>query len=353
MSTAGQGETSANAVRLLSPAEVALTAAVHAADLVGPTGQFRYGYDPQTGASTPGYNLLRHCALIWAMGEIGRTFERGDVLEAASRAMNWVLTERVHSSPRGSACIFEADKKAKLGGAGLGILALTALSPSLDRPEYRDTATGFGHFIRDMRRRNGSFHNLIDIRTGKTLRKRSAHYTGEALLGLFRLARATGDMEWRDLAVRTIDALAPRDFGVREPSPWFVYALSEMHRETGRHLDYAGRIVRRVLVAPRYRGPNETVPVACALEILASYASRVGGHSGPFPAGVPSFDDVVAHARTDAESVLKNRLPTGAFRHSARNRRVQIDQIQHAASAFFGLHSIGLSGLQQHNNPLD
>lgn len=343
-------------VTALLPGEVALAAAEHMAALVTPSGQFRYAYDARTGAPLPGYNLLRHCGTAWAMAEIAQAFGRADLVETARRAMHWLLDERTQVNRTGAACIVENEGRVKLGGAGLGIVALTQLGDVEGVERRLEIARGLGVFIREMRRRDGDFHHAIDIRSGAVQRLRSDFYTGEALFGLVRLTEATGEPEWRELAESTIATLAGRDYGVAQQSHWMLYAIAELCRATVEPAlaQYAGRIVRAVLDAPEYRKRREATPIACRMEGLGAYVRMLRSGAGETAprglSGLPQPGEVVAHLWTDADLLMNHRLRTGAFRRGIGNTTVQIDYVQHCGSAFLRLHQLGvlpLGGAQE------
>lgn len=324
---------------------VALAAARHLAAQVGESGQFRMGYDPETGRTVPGYNMVRHAAAVWTMAEVAAATGSAEIAEAAGRALDWALARRLHVLPGGAACITEGKGQAKLGTAGLMIAALAAHGGA--GGDGLDTARSLARFVQQMQKRSGDFHNLLDTATGRPVRRRSAHYVGEALLGLLRLARWSGEPEWRALAEEVIRTLSQQKGAGTLHSHWMLYAIAELPEDMGELAGFAGRIVAGLTRDTAYRARQECVPLACRVEARALYLSLLRRAGDPAAA----LRSVEAELRTDAQLLLGLRGPDGSFRKAPGNRLVQIDQLQHAAAAFLRLHELGLPAVPASPTP--
>ena len=176
-------------------------------DNMKPNGQFLYYYDGLTGSEIdfqhpnmtdpPYYNILRHSG-----GTITllRAFElTGDkkYLEGARESIEFFLTVfREHEYQNQYACYPFFNKKSKLGGAGIGLVALLHYFRLSGDPRYRKYIDGLVRHILSRVSESGEmigyfihplFHNGKEIvdpdeKTKKELF--SFYYPGEALLGL-------------------------------------------------------------------------------------------------------------------------------------------------------------------------
>lgn len=77
--------------------------------------------------------------------------------------------------------------EAKLGGAGLALVALGRIERFAPGTTDLDVLRGLGRFIIFMQRPNGSFHSILD-ETGTFTPMESLYYPGEAILGMIHLA---------------------------------------------------------------------------------------------------------------------------------------------------------------------
>ena len=314
---------------------VAATGAQRAAALIKPDG--RFDYRTQDGESLGGYNLLRHCGTAWSIVDIaGQLGGLDQQVAAAARAMGWLVKRRIEPL-NGGLCI-ASNGAAKLGGAGLGMLALTALARVGDRDQHLTTAEGLARFALSLQREDGDFHHKVATGTGDVLDFHSDYYTGEALFGLVQVYRATLDEQYLTPVIRAIQALDRLDYGVKEQSHWMSYAIVALHAVTEETwlVDYAGRIIRNILDRPVYRRRRRSAPTACRVEAFMTYGDmlhRTGGETTG-----PRWDEVMENAALDLVALIGLRLPDGGFIGGYDDPAVQIDYIQHSASAFVGFH---------------
>ncbi|MEM9144658.1 MAG: hypothetical protein AAGC57_00570 [Pseudomonadota bacterium] len=302
------------------------------AGLVAATGTVRYGYHADTGAPLSGQSTIRSVAAAWALAEAGQIFERPDWIAAADWALAGAVSIRGVARPEQALCLTEADGRATLGAAGLGVAAATVLGSEV----WRARAEQLCRFVLEMRRRGGGFVMQIDAQSGAPLPKRSAHYDGEALLGLARLAGA-GHVEAREAAEAAAGHLARRGHGVHDPSAWMVHALAALAEcgEATRHTAYASRIVARIVAAPHYRKTGQTVSIALRLGALGAYLAAWGRAD---PTDAPPVRAIRNHAETDLSLLLASRLPDGAFMLAERDRRVRLDGLLHTLIALTALY---------------
>ena len=205
------------------------------------SGQFTYcvHVDP-TRKINPEYNILRHAGTLYALQ---MAYERSPeestrrvLLRAATflqdRAVApldgkphllavWSRPELNHS---------DQPAQAKLGGAGLGLVALGGMEqiqPGFSRLTER---RGLASFICFMQRDDGSFYSKYFPNTGPDATWTSLYYPGEAALGLLNLYAQDPDERWLHAAAAAMSFLASsqqQSPSVR-PDHWMLLAASKL-----------------------------------------------------------------------------------------------------------------------------
>lgn len=233
-----------------------LQKAVHgsAAYLVGhidSRGQFVYRVNMNPDVRVkPRYNMLRHAGTMYALAMYARRHpERSDavrdVLVRASGFLKhaslggvaghadmlaiWSRPTLTHNNKDGL--------QAKLGGTGLGLVALLSVEQVLPGTTELDVLRKMGRFLCFMQNDDGSFYSKFfpDAR-GRQGEWGSLYYPGEAALGLLMLHERDPSGPWLDAATRAISYLArkraPQETVVADH--WVLLATAELlvkHRE--------------------------------------------------------------------------------------------------------------------------
>ncbi len=181
-----------------------------------PSGRFVYrrhtdsraDYDEKT------YNLLRHAGTIYALAtdyDRSRNEEtRGTLRRAAGYLRTfvapvpnttnvpavWSDPERLgENEPDRPAC-------AKLGGTGLGLVALVSAERICPGTVPLAEARALGRFLLFMQTPDGRFFSKYGRDSGIDREWHSLYYPGEAVLGLLMLHDLDPDPEWLDAAIR-------------------------------------------------------------------------------------------------------------------------------------------------------
>ncbi|HSF63163.1 MAG TPA: hypothetical protein VLA78_02170 [Paracoccaceae bacterium] len=319
----------------------------HLAALVGPRGKFVYAHPAgRPDAPLAGYNMLRHCGTLWFMlRSVNRLALPVDdaLAQAMIRGVGYAAARLESPGWTGAdapALALVTKGAIKLGGIGLALVMLH---------EYRDflAARGLSDSVLPLppeatihaletyaltQVQDGDFLHKRALDTGAVFPFRSDYYTGEALFGLY----ASG----RDLpAAQAVgDALMAQDYGIDIQSHWMAYAACEAADRTRAPLPlvrgYLERLTARIIADPGYRNRRESTPVACRSEALTRFlllADRWHGTPRAFDAAL------VAQARIAAQDNLRLQLEWydgGQFRRGDTSDKVQIDYIQHNATAF-------------------
>jgi len=334
------------------------------------------------------YNLLRHAGTMYALADYYKrkpSKERADLLvRTAGFLGNFIgpLTQagadtrailtfpgRMGSGPRG------ASPFAKLGGSGLGLVALTAVESIIPGTVPLEDLRGLGHFIRFMQTPAGRFYSKYYPDKGYETNWISLYYPGEACLGLLMLYDLDPDPRWLDAAARGLGFLARTRKGARNvpADHWALIATEKLLPKLTEVvdspvsqqdlIDHATQILKVVLSQQKtkWRDPDligsffndaRTTPAATRLEgILAALRF--------LPENMPELRTRLEHASEIGvaflvrhqirEGALKGGIPRAAhpLRKSKKNKafnkrvgEVRIDYVQHALSAMMGYQEL-------------
>jgi hypothetical protein len=323
----------------------------HLARLIQHNGRFIYAHEAgDITATHDGYNLLRHCGTLWfmarAVNELADPAMDPELIKALALSASyignkmkptpWAATDRPSLALVGNGAV-------KLGGLGLALLALAeamkikTLQPLLDQA----LPFGTGETITRLRQYaldeidGDDFHHKRDFATGKLLRFRSDYYTGEAIFGLLTTGPAPDEL------IRVITALMRRGYGWSEQSHWMAYAACEAIERSvvseALGAAYLTGLIEAILGDVGYRQRRQSTPIACRTEALGRALLLSITRLGLLSA------ELLARMRTHTTENLAMQLDwyaNGQFWKGDDDRKVQIDYIQHNATAF--LHRVKL-----------
>ena len=315
----------------------------HLSRIVLPAGRFIYAHEAgDTDQRHDGYNLLRHCGTLWfmarAVNEACPTAS-DTVLDAIARATGFLgrkLEPTPWAQPDHPSLALVGKGMVKLGGIGLGLLALsdvgriTALNGKLpDLPFSLDeTVARMSRYALDEIDGDDFRHKRI-LATGEVTTFRSDYYTGEAIFGLLMAGSTDADL------VRVTNSLMRRGYGWAQQSHWMAYAACEaVERDLvpkALGATYLTGLMEATLGDAFYRFRRQSTPIACRTEAL----TRVLLMARRLP-GLLS-QDLLAQVRAHAAENLTLQLDwykDGQFSQGDGTNRVQIDYIQHNATAF-------------------
>ncbi|MFZ1348679.1 MAG: hypothetical protein WAT35_13770 [Tabrizicola sp.] len=323
----------------------------HLSRITLPGGRFIYAHEAgDTDQRHDGYNLLRHCGTLWfmarAVNESGAAAS-DTVLDAVRRATGFVgrkLEPAPWARPDQPSLALVGKGMVKLGGLGLGLLALSevgriaALDGRLtDLPFSLDeTVARMCRYALDEIDGSDFRHKRV-LATGEVTTFRSDYYTGEAIFGLLLTGSADAEL------TRVTTSLMQRGYGWAQQSHWMAYAACEaVERDVvpkALGATYLTGLMEAILGDTLYRYRRQSTPIACRSEAL----TRVLLLARRLPDLLSA--DLLARMRTHAAENLALQLDwykDGQFRQGDGTQRVQIDYIQHNATAF--LHWAELEG---------
>ncbi|MEM8575976.1 MAG: hypothetical protein AAGF48_15295 [Pseudomonadota bacterium] len=189
----------------------------------------------------PRYNWLRHAGTLYALAEYYERYGGEDVLAVIANGVECMRRDCLVPLPKFPGClavwtrpdaqVTEELECAKLGGAGLALVAmsrLARLNPNLVNMEEQ---RGLARFILAMQKPDGSFYSkYIPSTGGLSDTWTSLYYPGEAALGLVSLYQLDNDALWVKAARNALIFLAKSRAGSkRVPADhWALIATEEV-----------------------------------------------------------------------------------------------------------------------------
>ena len=184
-----------------------------------PSGRFVYIRHniAETTYDTVDYNALRHAGTLYAMYQCERYRQDTTLRAIRLRASHYFIknfiekidNERFAVVSKGEEEGKRNNRVAKLGGAGLALIALSNLY--IEKQIDLDILTGLGNFILFMQEPNGNFRSKFLLKTNQIdTAFYSLYYPGEAALGLLYLNDVNPQEKWIVSAKKALLYLADR-----------------------------------------------------------------------------------------------------------------------------------------------
>lgn len=348
---------------------------------IQPDGSFEYRRHIDPEVELPNrYNMLRHAGTIYALASYSKVFEDERLLRDTGRAVEYLrqvslaqvgdrddmLAIWSHPAITGS----RKPLTAKLGGAGLALVAMIACREVGCANVTDDELQKLGRFILFMQRDDGSFFSkYTPSEGGRRGDWVSLYYPGEAALGLVMLFEITRDKEWLEAGYNALNRLAQdRRFADSIPADhWALLATERIWphlslEERSPLAIHARQIVQRILseqvvshdpsldggftpegrttpTATRLEGllaANAILPEADPLRRDIENAIMIGMDfliaaqidSGPLAGGMPRGTREIIDPQNEAEETFNRRLG-----------EVRIDYVQHVLSALLQMRA--------------
>jgi len=188
-----------------------------------------------------GYNLLRHAGTIYAMTMYQDLRPGVPMAASIMRAGKYLRDEAtgpVEEIP-GALAVWSRPEvngtgsplTAKLGGTGLGLVALLSIEGMKPGFTPLPDLRGLGSFILAMQKEDGSFTSkYVPSRGGRQDQWTSLYYPGEAALGLLMLYEKDPDRRWLLSAARALEylALSRRDGEEIPADHWALLATEKL-----------------------------------------------------------------------------------------------------------------------------
>ena len=264
-------------------------------------GQFVYREHLDGKETKQTYNMLRHAGTLYALARYYRWQPDESTLAALKRGTVFLRGEMTSPSNRQDLLALwtrpavtgkEGPETAKLGGAGLALLALACLKDIDGDAVTTAEMRALGEFVLFMQKDDGSFYSkYIPSQGGKSDTFVSLYYPGEAILGLIRLYQIDPQPKWLESAYRGMAHLAHRRANAVqvEADHWALIATSEL--------------------LPQLTAPGDGVSRELLVQHAAQICSSILAQRPPFPPeahehGGFSFDGRTCPTATRLEGLL-------------------------------------------------
>jgi hypothetical protein len=336
------------------------------------SGRFIYEVDGKGEPSGTKYNVLRHAGTIYSLTQYHAIAPSPELRELILRASRY-LVER-HVSPvrdlPGRSTIFSLpgeeegrERSAKLGAAGLGLIALTSARALDETVVSVEVLREMGAFILFMQQPDGSFRSKYSETSQFADDFDSLYYPGEAIFGLTMLYELDRDPRWLEAALRAVRSLIDRQRAMDEPPPdhWLMIATGKLatvydqavappvtlDEMLGHAIAIGGGMIsiqQWVALIPGFTGAfggdGRSTPSATRLEGLIAIHRVLPDDHPAKPTLTASIHSGVSFLLACQETDGPN---VGGFREALRRlgggrnwRHVRIDYVQHALSALIG-----------------
>ncbi len=343
-----------------------------------PDGMFDYEVDIFTGkVSDRSYNILRHAGTIYALANSYQFYKNKKslkTLENATRYLQSCCIRPVDSNKDilGVWSLKSINKsmpydKLKLGGTGLGLVALLSMEKIKPGTTSADTLKKLGNFILFLQKPDGSFYSrYIPSTVGKDDSWTSLYYPGEAALGLVMLYEYDPQPKWFNHALKVLTYLSESRINeTNVPADhWALLATAKVIEIAKKQnlkipeemlLSHGKQVVNGIIggipkipeTNPQYgcliRGCR-TTPTSTRLEGLISFYNVLGQSDNEIKQKIATI------SRNGIEFLIRTQVKEGPYRgaippvyiadinklnKSSRTKSVvRIDYVQHALSAF-------------------
>lgn len=329
---------------------------------------------------SPRYNILRHAGSIYAMAMYLDQHPDKRVQAAMIRAGRFLKSTAmgpvpdrpdllaVWSEPQLN--LSSQARQAKLGGTGLGLVALISIEKIAPGETSVAHLRKLGRFLCYMQKTNGSFYSkYIPAEGGRWEKWSSLYYPGEAALGLLMLYELDPSPRWLKAAVRALTYLARKraakteveadhwallatakllSIDERSQKPyWRKQILNHAIQISNSILSQADRLMTASSAQGCFTGDGRTTPTATRIEGLLAALSflppeqeqlhrRINEHvsqgmhflmntqvlAGRFSGAIPR----AAHPLPESHPGVSQSL-------NRRVTEVRIDYVQHTLSA--------------------
>jgi len=189
----------------------------------------------------PRYNFLRHAGTIYALAFYDQAYPRKVTQNALVRAAAFLKQSAIGPIPgiNDQLAVWSHPKitrsnkplQAKLGGTGLGLVALLSVEKRVPGTTPLEYLRKMGSFLLYMQKSDGSFYSkFIPGKGGRDDSWTSLYYPGEAALGLLMLYEKDPSLAWLQAAAKSMAYLARRRAGkqVVEADHWALLATAKL-----------------------------------------------------------------------------------------------------------------------------
>ena len=201
---------------------------------------YRINLNPATQVKSR-YNFLRHAGSIYALASYYQIYPLEETKKSVLRASDYLRRSAISPLPdrKDLLAVWSRPEitgsgkplQAKLGGTGLGLVALLSVEQIMPGSTPLEYLQQMGSFIIYMQKPNGSFYSkYIPQKGGRDDSWTSLYYPGEAALGLLMLYERDPSLIWLQAAANGIAYLASKREGFKqvEADHWALLATAKL-----------------------------------------------------------------------------------------------------------------------------
>jgi hypothetical protein len=325
------------------------------------------------------YNILRHAGAIYSMNMYHDLTSDTEIKIQIIKAGNYLKNYSIFTVEQEKALAiwsvpevnnYGAPLQAKLGGTGLGLVALMGIESISPGFMTKNDYSRLGEFIRYMQKEDGSFYSkYIPEYGGRYDKWNSLYYPGEAALGIFMLYERHPSLEWLESGYQALEylSLSRQNESIVPADHWALLATARFFEIDDRKLieasdelliEHALQITNQILkeqvLNPTsnnmlYGGfafDGRTTPTATRLEGLLAVLTFL-------PESHPLREKIISSVEKGIVFLANAQIKEGAFAgaiprsimrmnsntdkaisFNSRVTEVRIDYVQHALSAF-------------------
>lgn len=330
------------------------------------------------------YNILRHAGAMYALS-MAHQRKPSDALKAGIvKAAKYLVKETAPlvGKPDCIAVWSRANelsrsennmpKQAKLGAAGISLLALCHAEKIAPGTVSFDLLKGLGRFILFMQKEDGSFYSKYYEGSGPDLKFNSLYYPGEAMFGLACLYEIDKGAQWLESAIRGMRYLAAARDGKTKipPDHWALIAterilfgldksgLEDREKIRLELFKHSGSISISIIMAQldkdvfgnikgAFSLDGRTCPVATRLEGILAAASYLPEGQGQLKKRIMESATLgmgyILSCQHNDGGISKGNYKieiAGQTRFNPAMAEVRIDYVQHALSAMIMLEKL-------------
>jgi len=349
-----------------------------------PNGMFDYEVNILTGnVSDRNYNILRHSGTIYALANYYLEYKNSKSLKTLEQATHYLKSCCIKPVEDKNDILgvwsFKSINKSmrynqlKLGGTGLGLVALLSMEKIKPGTTDADTLRKLGNFILFLQKEEGNFYSKYNPFTvGRDDSWTSLYYPGEAALGLVMLYEYDPQPKWFNHALKVLTYLSESRKNERNvpPDHWALLATAKIIEISDKQnlpipteliIGHGKQVVNGIIAGiPAYKETNpkfgcltrdcRTTPTSTRLEGLISFYKVLGPQDYEIKKTISKVSrngiDFLIRAQVK-DGIYKGAMPQGLLgnfnqlkRNTGKQAIVRIDYVQHALSAFLEFQEV-------------
>jgi hypothetical protein len=209
---------------------------------IKPDGSFVYGYVGGNQATLTSYNVLRHAGSsisIMQFYDLQDNKSDEKIVSAIEKANTFLIKQVVYKDENTA---FIADgNEIKLGGNGIGIIALSSYSEFFKTNPYNELIIKLANGILEMQENDGSYYHVLNKSDfSEKERTRVVYYDGEATYALCKAYSIFRDEKYLIAAEKAVNYFINNNYE-KYIDHWVAYSLNEItkHVHKQEYFDFA------------------------------------------------------------------------------------------------------------------